>query len=308
MLEALKIKNFQAHRKLTVRFDQITTFVGSGDVGKSSVVRALKWLTTNRPSGNTFITHGESQCVVKGKFEDVTVTRRRGRTNEYAIDDHVYKAVTTTVPEDVQSITGINPGAPVQLQEQHDAPFWLSLTSGQLAKELNVLVDLTLIDNISTHLISEQRRINAEVKAVDALVHKLEETDYNLAFVDAFEKDLEILETLSQEIVDMDTDAGDVQELVDDYNDARQKLDRMTEKFSDLESDFAVLERLEREVLSAETQADSLMKLMRRHRDCTKRSEVSEASLNDLREQLEAVVDTCPECGRPYSEDDQCQT
>ena len=74
MLEKLRIINFQKHEDLTVSFDdRITTIVGPSDVGKSAVLRALRWVLTNQPDGSGFIREGEKNASVVLRVDGRTI-------------------------------------------------------------------------------------------------------------------------------------------------------------------------------------------------------------------------------------------
>lgn len=55
----LRIQNFQAHKDTTIEFDRIATIVGPSDIGKSAVLRALKWVAKNEPKGISFVRDGD---------------------------------------------------------------------------------------------------------------------------------------------------------------------------------------------------------------------------------------------------------
>jgi DNA repair exonuclease SbcCD ATPase subunit len=56
MIEEITIINFQIHKKLHFTLDpEITCVTGPTNSGKSSIVRAIRWLFFNRPTGNSYI-------------------------------------------------------------------------------------------------------------------------------------------------------------------------------------------------------------------------------------------------------------
>ena len=146
MLEKIQIRNFQAHSKLQVEFDsQCTTIIGPSDVGKSAIIRALRWVCTNKPDGQAFIKQGASGCSVQLFIDERKIVRSRGKgTNSYKLDGHELKAFGTNVPDTISQIVNLSP---VNFQQQHDAPFWFSLSAGQVSRELNAIVDLGMIDD-----------------------------------------------------------------------------------------------------------------------------------------------------------------
>lgn len=160
MLEKLEIRNFQTHRKLVVNFDQsITCVVGSSDVGKSAVLRALRWLCLNKPNGSGFVKWGASRTRVRAWFDGRVISRERwGGSSTYSLDGAEYKAFGATVPGLIQSVINISEMA---FQGQHDAPFWLSLSPGQVSRELNAVVNLDLMDEALGRAGAELRRTRA---------------------------------------------------------------------------------------------------------------------------------------------------
>ena len=145
MLEALQVRNFQCHSKLSIEFDEhVTTIIGPSDVGKSSVIRALRWACTNNPSGDAFIQDGKTRCGVRLKVDGKAVERMKGvGENDYKLSGKAYKSFGANVPEPIANFLNLSP---VTWQGQHDSPFWLAETAGQVARELNAVVNLESID------------------------------------------------------------------------------------------------------------------------------------------------------------------
>ncbi len=147
MLEQLLIQNFQTHGKLRVDFGpDITTIVGPSDVGKSAIIRALRWVCSNQPGGDAFIRHGTKGCTVKLYVDGKTISRRRnpgGSINTYHIGDAEYKAFGRGVPEPVEQLLNLGP---VCWQGQHDAPYWFGASAGEVSRQLNTIVNLGIID------------------------------------------------------------------------------------------------------------------------------------------------------------------
>ena len=144
MLERLVLQNFQKHKRLDISFDRITTIIGPNDIGKSAVLRALRWVCLNSPSGVGIIRRGAKGAVAALYVDGRKVVRKRGPgVNEYWLDDEVYKAFGTGVPAPVAEFLNT---ADFNFQRQLDPPFWVGLPAGALAKEMNGLVDLEIID------------------------------------------------------------------------------------------------------------------------------------------------------------------
>lgn len=148
MLEQLFIQNYQTHHKFKIDFDPaVTCIIGPNGSGKTAILRALRWVCTNQPGGDDFISWGAKGCTVKLIAEGHTVTRRRspgGGVNEYLLDDAEFKAFGRSVPEPIENFLNLGP---VCWQGQHDAPYWLSDTAGEVSRQLNAIVNLGIIDD-----------------------------------------------------------------------------------------------------------------------------------------------------------------
>ena len=55
MIKKIQIQNFQSHKETTLKLDPgVNIIVGTTDSGKTSILRALRWVIWNRPSGDDF--------------------------------------------------------------------------------------------------------------------------------------------------------------------------------------------------------------------------------------------------------------
>lgn len=141
MIKQLKIENLQSHVNSDLEFHPgVNVIVGPSDVGKSAIIRALKWVALNRPSGDAIRRHQTKRTTVS---LDGVVKSRTASEHTYAVDGVTYKALRSDVPSDVSDslrLTAEN------FQEQHDAYFLISDPPGQVAKTLNQVADLEVID------------------------------------------------------------------------------------------------------------------------------------------------------------------
>lgn len=160
MLESLTISNFQKHRKLTVQFDKgVTCIVGPSDAGKSAILRALRWVAFNKPSGDEFVKQGASRAKVILNVDGRHIKRRRGKgVNSYSIDGNRLKAFGSDVPVDITKLLAVDN---INFQSQHDAPFWFSNTAGEVSRQLNEIVNLEIIDKTLASLNSMIRQNSA---------------------------------------------------------------------------------------------------------------------------------------------------
>ena len=80
MIKKLHIRNFQSHKDSRLIFsDGVNVIVGNSDSGKSAILRALNWVITNRPSGDSYISNWGGPTYVIVETEEGTVIRERGK-------------------------------------------------------------------------------------------------------------------------------------------------------------------------------------------------------------------------------------
>jgi exonuclease SbcC len=189
MFKRLIIENFQAHRKLELDFDEcVTTIVGPSDVGKSAVIRALTWLATNRPSGTEFIRDKQKNTCVTLEVDDHTITRERSKSwNRYTLDGKVFTAFGTEPPSEILTVLNLSD---LNFQAQHDAPFWFQESAPEVSRQLNQIVDLSIIDSTLANLDKGRRDALAKVKALEQEVEDAATLRSSMAWAKKASEDL----------------------------------------------------------------------------------------------------------------------
>jgi predicted ATP-dependent endonuclease of OLD family len=195
MITALELKNFQVHKRLKLDLNHpITTIIGDSDHGKSAILRALHWVSLNRPSGCEFMNWGANDVSVRVVVDDKEVTRSSSNTtNLYSIGDKEYKAFGRDVPEDITKLLRISP---LNFQGQHEAPFWFSLSPAEVSRQLNQIVNLELIDQTLSKLDSMLRNSRAVVAERRERVAEARTERKRLQFVNQMNEELVELQSL----------------------------------------------------------------------------------------------------------------
>lgn len=199
MLERLRISNFQRHRRLDVKLDpRVTTIVGATDTGKSSVLRALRWVATNRPRGDSFVRDGAPGASVRLRVDGHDVRRKRkGRENVYVVDGKEFKAFSSDVPPQVADLLNL---VDENFEGQHDSLFWFHLTPGEVARQLNRIVDLAVIDEVMAKIAGGLRKARTEAELLAGRLAKAEAERARLDFVGALDGELSALEDRYAEV------------------------------------------------------------------------------------------------------------
>jgi DNA repair protein SbcC/Rad50 len=198
MIRSIHLENFQSHKDSIFHFtDGVNSIIGASDSGKTACIRALKWVITNRPSGDSFIKHGTDFARVTLKTDRHTITRTRsGQENSYTLNGQVFDAIGTDVPEDVLRALNLND---LNLQFQMDAPFLLTESSGEVARKINRIIKLDDIDSTLRNIGAYRKNISKRKQSLDYEIastqKEIEQSDYS-----KIQQTLELAEMLSDSI------------------------------------------------------------------------------------------------------------
>jgi hypothetical protein len=137
------------------------------------VLRAIRFLCLNK-APSTYLRQGASQAEVSLTIDEHTIKRCKGTENTYHLDEQEYKAFGTDVPDAISKLLNLDD---LNFQLQHAGSFWLSLSSGQVSRELNSIVDLSEIDASLSAVAAELRQAKStvsvtETRLTEAIEHK----------------------------------------------------------------------------------------------------------------------------------------
>lgn len=225
MLTKLTLINFQAHRKTIIELDPlVTTIIGSSDKGKSAIIRALRWLAFNSPSGKSFIKWGAKQARVKLEVDGHLIKRTRGTDNTYHLGEEEYKSFGNgNVPEEIEQVLNLSE---VNFQAQFDSPFWFSETAGEVSRQLNRIVNLEIIDKTLSQLAGNLKKKNSVVEVTKDRLTKAKEDRTSLKFAREMDSDLRKVEDLETGLKNKAQKTAVLQSLLSDIQSHSKRLDR----------------------------------------------------------------------------------
>lgn len=206
MIHSIKIQNIQSHKDTQLEFNPgINAIVGSSNNGKSAILRALYWVVYNRPLGtDNLLSHWAfdkkgnqlEPMMVSVENDNGVVTRRRTKTeNQYLVNDEELNVVKTDVPVQVEKLLCLTD---TNIQRQQDAPFLLSLTSGQVAQYFNKTVRLDIIDKVLSNAESKRRKTNQEISQAEELLEEYTAKSEKYNWLDEIEKLLSKYDNISE--------------------------------------------------------------------------------------------------------------
>jgi len=265
MLERMQLRNFQGHEDLRIVFDeQITTFVGPSDAGKSSILRALKWGMTNRPSGSAFVRHDDNKLTASASLwlDGHCLSRRKGKgsANELIVDGIKLEAFGSELPEPVRELCNVDG---VNFQGQHDSPFWLSLNAGQASRELNTVVNLDEIDCVLSSILKSERRTKTEAELCEKRMKESERDCKNLAWVSEMEVEWQETTKRKKQLDNIEVELERGRELLREVNRLRRLAEMEVPDTRDLDE---LIEEQKRAEEKAKT-AKSMLREIHRLRD-----------------------------------------
>jgi len=230
MLRKLLIHNFGLHKDCTIRFSpKITTIVGKSYAGKSTIIRSLKWVCLNRPAGTSIIRWGASEAKVNLYADRYDIERNRGKgKNQYRFKkrkDKRYEKLEAfgrnCVPDKISAILNITEN---NFQGQHNLPFWFGNSGGDVARKLNTIVNLTVIDKTLSNVASMIRKSKSAVEVSkerlqDAIARKKE-----LMFVNAMAKEWKSVQSAIKSYDTINTQVEDLEEAIQNCKEHKKNI------------------------------------------------------------------------------------
>lgn len=222
MIPRIHIQNFQSHKDTEIHLSPgLNVVIGSGDSGKSAILRAIRWNQSNRirhddrPMGDSYVSDWAKSVSSKGAvtlLEDcrVTIDKPNGtcsrfreapkvkgdkERNGYDLNGARFEAIGVSVPEQVSEFFD---WSEVNVQKQQDQAFLLSKGAGEVATFLNKTVRL---DSIDIHIQAASALLRGD-KATLVLLQSKQADDEKaleaLAWVPGIQARLEALDALVQ--------------------------------------------------------------------------------------------------------------
>lgn len=291
MLERLTIVNFQKHRRLVIDLDrQITTIIGRTESGKSTIIRALRWLCLNRAPGR-LTRHGADKTRVSLVVDGREIVRAKGISNFYKLDGKAFKAIGNKVPEEIAKLLNLSD---YNFQQQLDPHFWFSDSAGAVSKELNRIVNLELIDSSLGKIASEVRGARAKFEVTRERLCQAQAKLVGLSLVPRMHRSLRKIEAQQAEIEKIRNRRASVAVLIDQAKKVKGQLGTAAERSSRA---AALLARADAATAATE-EAKGLRELVEEttriihdHTEATVRIDRCLIAL--------AKVKECPLCSRP---------
>lgn len=229
MIKSLKIKNIQSHAATNLEFDPgVNIIIGATDSGKTAIIRSLRRVIWNRPSGDSLCSNWEGPSSIEIATEEGKVLWNRNKTETYQLYQEgktiEFKAFGTSVPEEISRFLNINE---INLQNQLDSHFLLSESAGFVAQHFSEVAKINKINIGITNTSSWIRDINAVIgieakkdKSATGLIKQIADAEAELIkynYLDQFEAEVELLEGMHSKMIALNNQLNAMQLLFYDY-------------------------------------------------------------------------------------------
>lgn len=226
------LENFQSHKYTVLEFnEQLNVIVGPSDSGKTAILRGIRWVLYNEPSGDYFIREGENHCSVTIEFNDgIKVKRFRSKSkNIYYLynsdnDEIAFEGFGTSVPEEIINATGIKKilldrdlSKPINLSDQLEGAFLLSEKGSTRASSIGRLVGVNIIDDTIRDTLKDVRNLSVKKKNIEDRVSSLQEELSQYEYLEELKDRIEKISQIREKIYEKE-------KLLTAYKSANEKL------------------------------------------------------------------------------------
>lgn len=166
MIKSLRVKNFQSHRDTLIKFSPgVNAIIGEPQSGKTALLRALALVVNNRPSGFRYHSHfaTEAETVIEVETVEGLVEFRKGdggASYKATVDGQTtdFPKAGVNVPDTVVSLLNL---AQLNTQSQLDGPFLVGQPPAEIAREINRVTKIDLVDRWTSELNRRKHTTNS---------------------------------------------------------------------------------------------------------------------------------------------------
>ncbi len=260
-IEYIEILNFQSHANTKLDFDEgVNVIIGPSDSGKTAVIRALKWIFFNEPSGTDIIKKGEDSAKVTLKLNTgFKIIRGRSKSkNYYEIispenETQRFEGFGLNVPQEIIDLTGINKidlgnmKKSLNIAEQLESPFLITESPSIKANALGKLAGVDIIDKALGNLSKDIYEINSDRKSIEKEIKDQKDILKNFEYLKDEKVKIERLEYLFNQVDEYKTKLNTLNDLKNKYDNNLEKTNHTIEyleKFKNLDELFLIYEKM----------------------------------------------------------------
>lgn len=227
MINKIKIKNFQCHKNLEVDLIKgINCIAGESDSGKSAFIRAVRWCIEDKPKGFNFKSwkvKPKESTEVKIEFDNGILIRKKNKEeNSYYVNDKKFEALRGQIPDEVKQLHNLDY---YNIQGQYDSVFLLQDSSGEVARKLNEIIGIDLIDSTLKNVNSaiskakeESERNTKKIVELENEIKEFENLDDIAELINSIENNEDHLKILNKKKENINTVINETQSIQNELN------------------------------------------------------------------------------------------
>jgi len=309
MIKSITLNNYQGHKDSELSFSPyVNVITGLSMRGKTAIIRGLNWVVNNRPSGDKHKRRGAKdylvEVVVEKNDKAFPIVRYRDKShNIYKIDEIVYEAMKTEVPDDVTKLLNFNE---FNIQNQHDSHFLIFESPQKIAATIDEVSNLTIAKPVQKHIENRRREVNRDIKRTEediketekALQHPVYGNLWNIKLKHweyiRIGKELAITEEKLADLKKRKLDADRIDEEIKEHEDTIVQTN-----YPGMSMKMKKLERLEGELEEADEELEELAEFQERlaeFNERMKKENDNHAALSKEHDAMLKKLDVCPTC------------
>lgn len=232
----LRLRGFQAHEDTEIPLSgNFICIVGANNVGKSAIVRALRWVFYDALRGIRFIKKGKSKAVVELEIDKTNVQRLKGAgRNAYELNGQPLEAIGKGTPPEIQSALKVHPiridkdsELELNIVRQSEHPFLMGVPGSVRARTLNALTGRHVLDSALRTSAAKSKEFSAEENRLQV---RISEIDSSLAAFSTLDDEISRVEkadSLRSEINESVAKARDIRAISQEVNSKREEVNRL---------------------------------------------------------------------------------
>jgi predicted ATP-dependent endonuclease of OLD family len=237
MLKRIRAKYFRSHEDTTLDFAPgLNGIIGSGQSGKTNLLRALFLVKNYRPLGFRYHSDftDEEKTSVHTIFDDADIYFEKGKESKsakYKLNGKTFSTLNRQVPDEV--INAINMDS-LNIHDEYSPPFLITSSASEISKAINQATRMENIDKWKRKLRSKilglkkwLQVLKTDVQDIELELTKfknLKQIEDNILSVERTERSIDKLSKKYFKVQNLAAEINDSQSVLSYYKDAKEVL------------------------------------------------------------------------------------
>lgn len=227
----------------------INGIIGISQSGKTNILRALKLLVSNRPSGLGFVRDrkkGRNAIVEVEMFDGTMVSITKGKKKVYELDGEKYSKFGVKVPEEITEALNLGD---INFHGQHDSPFLVFSKPSAISKIINTTTGMNDFDNWIDETNRQAREINRRLIYEEEGLEEATIALENLEGIEAAEKYISKAKRITRKKEKMEDKLDKIEEHMEKFEELEKQISKNQFTIENLEPLVQKAEKIENEII-----------------------------------------------------------